>query len=74
MLSRFLLLLNTLALGNNTDGNKLVIFSGIALYYGDTYIVSPQYQAIPEKISRVCCCLYCYKCTARVTMPMATNE
>ena len=23
---------------NNTDGNKLVIFSGIALYYGDTYI------------------------------------
>ena len=24
---------------NNTDGNKLVIFSGIAWYYGDTYIV-----------------------------------
>ena len=24
---------------NNTDSNKLVIFSGIALYYGDTYIV-----------------------------------
>ena len=24
---------------NNTDGNKLVIFSGIALYYGDNYIV-----------------------------------
>ena len=24
---------------NNTDGNKLVIFSGIALYYGDTYII-----------------------------------
>ena len=22
------------------DGNKLVIFSGIALYYGDTYIVA----------------------------------
>ena len=22
---------------NNTDDNKLVIFSGIALYYGDTY-------------------------------------
>ena len=22
---------------NNTDGNKLVIFSGIALYYGDDY-------------------------------------
>ena len=25
---------------NNTDGNKLVIFSGIALYYGDTYIIA----------------------------------
>ena len=24
---------------NNTDGNKLVIFSGIASYYGDNYIV-----------------------------------
>ena len=24
---------------NNTDGNKLAIFSGIALYYGVTYIV-----------------------------------
>ena len=24
---------------NNTDGNKLVIFSGIALYYGDNYII-----------------------------------
>ena len=28
------------AAGGNTDGNKLVIFSGIALYYGDTYIIS----------------------------------
>ena len=26
-------------LRNSTDGNKLVIFFGIALYYGDTYIV-----------------------------------
>ena len=25
---------------NNTDGNKLVIFSGIASYYGDNYIIS----------------------------------
>ena len=25
---------------NNADGNKLVIFSGIALYYGDTYIIT----------------------------------
>ena len=24
---------------NNTDGNKLVIFSGIALFYGDNYII-----------------------------------
>ena len=24
---------------DNTDGNKLMIFSGIALYYGDTYII-----------------------------------
>ena len=29
---------------NNTDGNKLMILSSIALYYGDTYIVS-SYQA-----------------------------
>ena len=26
------------------------------------------------KISRVCCCLYCYECAAQVTMPTATNE
>ena len=25
---------------NSTDGNKLRIFSSIALYYGDTYIVT----------------------------------
>ena len=25
---------------NNTDGKKLMIFSGIALYYGDTYILT----------------------------------
>ena len=25
---------------NNTDGNKLMIFYSIALYYGDTYIVA----------------------------------
>ena len=33
---------------NNTDGNKLVIFSGIALYYGDNYILlqHPFYLAI----------------------------
>ena len=27
-----------------------------------------------QKISRVCCRLYCYECAARVTMPTATNE
>ena len=25
---------------NNADGNKFVIFSGIPLYYGDTYIIT----------------------------------
>jgi len=32
-------LLLVLRTRNNTDGNKLVIFSGIALYYGDNYII-----------------------------------
>ena len=27
-----------------------------------------------RKISRVCCCLYCYKCAARVTMLTATSD
>ena len=30
----------TTATRNNTDSNKLVIFSGIASYYGDNYILS----------------------------------
>ena len=34
-----LALLLVLCTRNSTDGNKLVIFSGIALYYGDTYII-----------------------------------
>ena len=34
-----LALLLVLRTRNNTDGNKLVIFSGIALCYGDTYIL-----------------------------------
>ena len=33
-----LALLLVLRTRNNTDGNKLVIFSGIASYYGDNYI------------------------------------
>ena len=35
-----LALLLVLRTRNNTDGNKLMIFSGIALYYGDNYILS----------------------------------
>ena len=35
-----LALLLVLHTHNNSDSNKLVIFSGIALYYGDTYILS----------------------------------
>jgi len=38
LLLALLLMLHTRC---NTDGNKLVIFSGIALYYGDNYILSP---------------------------------
>ena len=34
-----LALLLMLCTRNNTDGNKLVIFSGIASYYGDNYII-----------------------------------
>ena len=34
-----LALLLVLHTHNNTDNNKLVIFSSIALYYGDTYIL-----------------------------------
>ena len=32
---------------NNTDGNKLVIFSGIALYYGDTCILPTLIGKLP---------------------------
>ena len=35
-----LALLLVLRTCNNTDGNKLMIFSGIALYYDDTYMNS----------------------------------
>ena len=40
---------------NNTDANKLVIFSGIALYYGDTYIVidsiySDEYEDVCDMV------------------------
>ena len=32
---------------NNTDGNKLVTLFGIALYYGDTYIILFFQASIP---------------------------
>ena len=38
---------------NNTDGYKLVIFSGIALYYGDTCIVSPTCIVLFTSVSLV---------------------
>ena len=38
LLLALLLMLQT---RNNTDANKLVIFSSTALYYDDTYIISP---------------------------------
>ena len=34
-----LALLLVLRTRNNTDGNKLMLFSGIALYYSDNYII-----------------------------------
>ena len=37
---------------SNTDGNKLVIFSGIASYYGDNYIISDVYVLILPTISK----------------------
>ena len=36
---------------NNTDGNKLMIFSGIALYYGDAYILSVKINYLWSKIT-----------------------
>ena len=42
---------------NNTDGNKLVIFSGIALYYGDTYIVQ-LYTSPSLKLIEWCLFIY----------------
>ena len=39
-----LALLLVLPTHNNTDGNKLMIFSSIAWYYGDTYILSPAFS------------------------------
>ena len=49
LLLALLLVLHTC---NNTNGNKLVIFSSIALYYGDTYIFihekEPGYKATPH--------------------------
>ena len=36
--------------------------------------LSPQYQAIPKKITLVCCHQHCYSCCALVTIQTATNS
>ena len=41
-----LALLLVLRTRNKTDGNKLVIFFGIALYYGDTCIIFPLHPCL----------------------------
>jgi len=41
-----LALLLVLRTRNNTDGNKLVIFSGIAWYYCDNYIITQTFNFI----------------------------
>ena len=46
--SLLLALLLVLHTRNNTAGNKLVIFSGIASHYGDNYIIIAKY------IGRLC--------------------
>ena len=47
-----LALLLVLHTRNDRDGNKLVIFSGIALYYGDTCIVRSWHsQKPPEAVT-----------------------
>ena len=43
-----LALLLVLRTRNNTDSNKLVTFSVIALYYGDTYIASQNHAGVPN--------------------------
>ena len=40
---------------NNTDGNKLVIFSGIPSYYGDTCIVTQQFLCVGTVTVVECC-------------------
>ena len=38
----------------NTDGNKLVIFSGIASYYGDSIIIVQSYTGKYHKFVAIC--------------------
>ena len=35
--------------------------------------LSPQYQAIPDRISPICCCWHCYLCCTPVTIQVVTN-
>ena len=60
-----LALLLVLHTRNNTDGNKVVIFSGIAWYYGDNYIVFKneavtlnQTYKQPAQVFHACRCLF----------------
>ena len=48
-----LALLLVLRIRNNTDGYKLVIFSSIAFYYGDTYIIAQYMQTLSHDSSSI---------------------
>jgi len=65
-----LALLLVLRTRNNTDGNKLVIFFGIASYYGDNYVLSIYHHNTklywPEGFKIFFLCLCSYECTQYV--------
>ena len=45
---------------NDTDGNKVAIISGLALYYGDTYVLSyvcPTHANVWESMGKPCSCM-----------------
>ena len=60
----------------NMTANQFTTF--VIMHY-NTYTLVLLYKyhhstKLYQKISRVCCRLYCYECAAQVTMPTATNE
>ena len=63
LLLALLLVLHTC---NNTDGNKLVIFSGSALYYGDNYIVMN--ESATHSCSKMMPMLYSWATTTRQSL------